>query len=105
MKSIMYLLYDILNNSTINFENIIAFCKLKQYFSMDKLQIPPFKPFIQKHLLIHLLDKNIKLNELDLETRDDIFNLLIDKVEKVYYPYSENMKYCIEIKNILNITE
>ena len=96
MKNMMYLLYDIINHSSINYYNIIEFCKLKQFFSIDKIIIEPFKPFIREFLLIQLLEKDINMKELDIHTREDIIDLMLSKIEKVYYP-CDNTRYCIEL--------
>lgn len=91
MKNVLYFIHDLLNNTKIEnlrLENFKSYFELKQFFKIDKLNLPFFNLNINNFLLKSIFDKELTLDNLDDETKNYLINFILYKIKKKpYYGY------------------
>lgn len=91
MKNILYMIHDLLNNTDINklnLQNFKSYFDLKKFFYIDNLKLSYFNNDINQFIITNIFDKNIKLEELDDESKNFFIELILQKIKKrPYYGY------------------
>ena len=91
LKNILYIIHDLLNNTDIeklNLENFKSYFQLKQFFKMDKLNLPFFNQSVNLFLMKNIFEKELLLENLDDDTKSFLIQFILNKIKKPYFGYT-----------------